>query len=202
MRRNSTPKAKSLRANRGGTRKSGQRGSMKADPALQLRPEYRGEPCVALKLNRSPLVQITTVTTGAVAVDLPIRSADIPTFSTRFAAWKEWRIVKTVCRLKCLSSTATGIMNMWFDNQAYAPTSSLSQNERALRVNVSSVDREHTLTYTPHDVDEQAWTAVGTDFTSGYIKLFTNTADYGAPIVVTSVTLLDVLHTVQFRGFV
>lgn len=171
------------------------------DPALALRPEFPGEPCVSLKINRNPLTLVTTVTTGVIASVSPIRSADIPTFSTRFAGFKEWRIVKTVVKFKNFSSNTTGLLCQWFDNQTYTPSLVTSVNTRGQRFNMSSIGKDHVLVYTPHDVDEQAWTAIGTDFTSGYIMFYTNNAEYGAPTTVTQVGTAEIVHTVQFRGF-
>lgn len=143
----------------------------------------------------------TTVTTGVIASVSPIRSADIPTFSTRFAGYKEWRIVKTVVKFKNFSSANAGLLVLWFDNQTYTPTLATSVDTRGLRFNMSDITKNHVLTYVPHDVDEQAWTAMGTDFTSGYIMFYTNNADYGAPVAITQIGLAEIVHTVQFRGF-
>jgi hypothetical protein len=175
------------------------RRSRATDPNLILRPEFKGQPVVSLKISGNP--ETLTTSSGSIAQSIAINPSLIADFATRFSGFHEWRIVKTEVKIRNFSSSNAGLLNFWFSSENATPTSSSAINSRALRFNVSDITKDHILTYTPHDVEDQNWTSVGTAFTSGYMKIYTDNPNYGASMTATPLSILDTTHTVQFRGF-
>jgi len=207
MNRNGNQKVNSLRANRGGTRKSGQHRYMKVskqDNALLLRPEYKGQPVTALIISGGQQVLSTTITTGVIAFTTPIEAALIPNFATRFAAFSEFRLIKAKARIASFSSTLPGLLNQWFsEDDTSTPTTAKAQNAMARRFPACDV-QVNQLSYVPHDPAQQTWQLVssGAATSIGNHKIFTNNPDYGASTVATQYLSLEYELTVQFRGFI
>lgn len=176
----------------------------RSDPALRLVPLYKGMPTVTHKIAAQTVPLSTLVTSGTVAQNITLSSANITNFTTRFAGYDEFRIVKAEVIVRCASSTASGIANMWFvEDTSSNPSNTSSLQARAIRFNWSDVTKPHRITYKPHDPAQQTWTVVnGGNPTIGYFKIYTDNVNYGSPIVVTMVATVEVLYTVQFRGFV
>jgi hypothetical protein len=176
----------------------------RTDPALRLVPLYKGMPSATHIVQGTAIVSTTIVTSGQVATNVTLSSAQIPNFATRFEGYDEFRIIKAEARMMCTSSTCTGIMNAWFvEDTVTTPSSALAFNTKKLQFNLSAVNRPHVLTYSPHDPAQQTWTVVnGGAPAIGYFKLYTDTANFGAPAVVTICLVTNFYYTVQFRGFV
>lgn len=204
-RKNAT--AKSLRNSKrnliqGGRRTRGSTLSNR-DNALLLRPEYLGQPVVSHRVLGIPIPMITTVTTGVYAVDVPLLSTQIQNFSTRFAGYLEYRLVKVKARTRMFSSINPGLLSQWFsEDNAATPTATTAQNSMSQQFSISSVEEEHDLTYVPHDPAQQIWTLVASGNPSiGNFKVYTDNGNYGAPIAVTTIGIVQLEYTAQFRGF-
>lgn len=203
MNRNGNPKAKSFRANRGGTRKSSQRKGMES--ALILYKEYPGQPTMSMVLEGNYGVLSTTVTSGAIALSLAIaQNGILNNFAARFLAFDQFRVVKAVAKVRLFSTQNPGVLSMFFseDNSA-TPTAIIIGQATCKRFPASDVDRVHTLSYVPHDPAQQTWTTVAAgNPTIGYFKLYTDNAAYGSSIVATQYLSLTFDLTVQFRGLI
>lgn len=207
MFRKNNQKANSLRANRGGTRKSSQQTRMESpsrqDNALILRPEYQGQPVTVLKIPCSPILLSTIVTTGVIAQLTTLYAGLVPNFAARFLAFEQFRIVKAKAKISNFSVTNPGFINQWFDSDnSGTPTTSQAENSLARRF-AASRPGPHVLDYVPHDPAEQGWSLVSAaSGIIGYHKVYTDNANYGSSIVATPYSLLDLELTIQFRGFV
>lgn len=173
------------------------------DDALTLKPEFKGQPVMAVKLTGFPVPITTTVGAGYSAV-VGLQKSNIPNFATRFAGFTEFRVIKAKAKFRNFSSQNAGICNFWFseDNSA-APTSSASIDERAKRFNFSDITKDHSLEYTPHDPAQQTWTTIASgDPVIGYLKIYTNIVEWGCPSAATTIGHYTIDYTVQLRGFI
>jgi hypothetical protein len=203
MRRNSTPKVNSLRANRGGTRKSSQNGrNGNADPALRIRPSYPGQPTLEIWIPGTPEVLSTTVTTGVIAETTTLSNALIPSFSAKWGTtWTDHRITKFRVKLTNFSSTNPGLLSHWFDEEvSTAPTAALAISAKAKRFGASLIGTK-TIEFVVRDPSQLNYSLLTVVTNYGYYKLFTNNADFGSSIVATQYCLKEVEALVQFRGF-
>jgi hypothetical protein len=180
------------------------RNGPRPDPALELRPEYRGQPVVALKVPGIGSVLSTTVTTGVIALNSSLSSAAMNTFTTRFAAFSEYRISKVLVKVRNFATSNPGIGVMWFsEDDSSSPTLTKAVNILGKRFNFSNVDQVHTLSYVPHDPAQQTWTLVASGTpVIGYFKLYTDNTNFGSTIVATQQCNVEFDFTVQFRGFI
>lgn len=171
------------------------------DPALELRPSFRGQPVWSVKALADYHKATTTVTTGLMQVNLAISVADLTNFAARFIAFEEYRIVKSVFRINCFSSTNPGLVVAYIDDDDNtAPTLNNATAHKNITFNASDTGRIHELVYTPHSPTDQAWQTVATGTTAiGYFKVYSSSA-LGASIVATDYIGYVMEHTLQFRG--
>lgn len=178
--------------------------SVGGDNALMLRPEFIGQPVTELKIQSTSGVLGTTVTTGLISLNQSLNSTLIANFTTRFAGFAEFRIVKVMSKLRLFSSTNPGIISQWFsEDDSAANTAAKAANAAAQRISCSAVERVHTLTYVPHDPAQQTWTLVSSGApVVGYHKVYTDAANYGSSIVATPYAYVEYDIFVQFRGLI
>jgi len=178
------------------------RRSTVTDPALILRPEYKGQPLYVSKVESAPFVLTNAATSGLGSLTQAITATFIPSFGTRFDLFDEYRVIKATVRVRCFSSVAPGLGVMWFDDDASSPPSSTdAQRNKALRFNWSDTCNDHVLSWTPHDPSEQLFNPIATAYSPTNFKLFTDNLNYGAPIVATQLCSVSTELTVQFRGY-
>jgi len=179
--------------------------SRRTDPALLLRKEYPGQPVLATSLQGLPVSILTTTSTGLVSIVVGLSPTNISNFAARFLTWQEYRIVKVQVEVNLFSTTQPGLLNTWFESAAApgAPILSQTQNALAKRFSASDVTHKHRFDYVPHDTAEQSWQATNSGVNPvGYYKLYTDNANYGAPIVASQLGIIEVKYFIQFRGFV
>jgi len=175
----------------------------KMDPNLMLRRAYTGQVIQSMKMEGLPA--LVTVTTGTSAFALIASAAGISNFSTRFASlFEEYRIVRIQFRVKFFNSTASGIVITWFDEKSLiAPTLSEARTKSSPQraVNLSRVNRDMVLTWTPHDtVDLQYLDTAASPIGYGAFKLYTDTANFGCLAGAGAICQVYPTYTVQFRG--
>jgi hypothetical protein len=174
------------------------------DNALILRSEYNGQPVMQLRLYGNGGPQLTTVTSGQVALSTALNSSIITNFAARFPGFSEFRISKCIAKMRCFASTSPGIMNAWFsEDDSGTASATIALRTVCKRFNLSDTGKCHELTYVPHDPAQQTWTLVSSGApTIGYFKLYTDNANFGSSIVATAVMLLEYEFDVQFRGLI
>lgn len=175
------------------------------DPVLQLRPAFKGQVCLAMKVQAQPLLFATVVTTGVSQPVVAVSTATITNFATRFGAlWEEYRIVKAKFTVRLFDSTNPGLLVTWVDEKSFsAGTLAESRTKSNLRdaYNLSSVDMLHVLTWTPHDPVDQQYTAIGTAVTFAAFKGYTDGTNYGVNTLANkNAGEIFSEFTFQFRG--
>lgn len=193
--------AKSLGANRGGTRKSGQQRSMKA-LELKLIRSYPNQAVWQVWIPGTPTKFTTTVTTGLIAGTSIVNNANITAFATRFGStFVEYRIIRARFRIRLFGSTNPGVLHFWMDEKSTATPTLAEANERAnLIVSASAVDRQPELSWTAADPVDLAYNAIGTALNSATFKVYTNNAQFGSSIVASDYLEVEPIFEIQFRG--
>jgi hypothetical protein len=179
----------------------------KMDNELLLRPEYKGQTAIVIKINSDPVLITSTVGAGY-SLAKPLRCSDSSNFSTRFQGFLECRLIKDKATAKNFSANNSGIGCMWFtEDDSTTPSSAIALDAKALQYNYASIDKNHKLSYVPHDPTQQQWTTVashsgGVGALIGYLKLYTNITNFGCPTAATQLGSVTLEYTVQFRGLV
>jgi hypothetical protein len=176
----------------------------KRDNALILRPEFKGQPVIVLKIPGLVQILATLVTSGNVVVNNTISSALIYTFAARFVGFTEFRIIKTRAIIRHFSSQSPGTYLTWFaEDDSSTPTAAKALEAPAKYMNWSAVDKEMSLEYVPHDPAQQTWTLVSSGAPAiGYHKIYADNTNFGTSAVASNVGTLRYEHTVQFRGLI
>jgi len=153
-------------------------------------------------VDADPTIYTTTVTTGVIAGNQAISVSNITNFSTRFATWQEYRIIKVQIDWTCVNSTTSGVCVGWVDEAGSSAPSGNSSLAAGGRVEfpLSDVFSKHVKSWTVHDVGDLDYTALGSAQTIGWIKTYTSSALYGAPVAATVAVLMRPKYTMQFRG--
>lgn len=176
----------------------------KRDNALMLRPEYKGQTVVCIKVPGLVQILATAITSGNVVINNTISSALIFQFAARFVGFTEFRIIKTKATIRHFSSANPGTYLTWFsEDDTSTPTAAKALEAPAKFFNFAAVDKETTLVYVPHDPAQQTWTLVSSGAPAiGYHKLYADNTNFGTSAVATNVASLRYTHTVQFRGLI
>jgi hypothetical protein len=149
-----------------------------------------------------PILTNTTVTTGVINTTYPLQAADLQNFATRFGAlFEEYRIVKVKYSYKPFSVTNPGLLVHWIDEkQAAAPTSAEAL-QKSNKQFAASNQSPHTLVWVSNDPLDLQYIDIGTTNTvlCSY-KVYSDNANFGSSIVVTSYGVITGDAWVQFRG--
>lgn len=145
----------------------------------------------------------TTVTTGVIASSLSVSSDRIAGFSTRFGStFDEYRILGVRMAIIPLA-VSVGMTNFWFDEKSSAtPTNTESLERVGKRIPNNSADPKScaTLVWRAKDLLDLQYTAIGTVAAPVYFKTYTDTTNFGAPIVSQPMWLLNFQIDFEFRG--
>lgn len=149
-----------------------------------------------------PIKFTTTVTTGVIASSTQILYTLISSFTTRFATWDEYRVIRVRFHVRFFSSTLPGILRVWVEDRSNAtPTLAIAQADKGLSPNMSDVARRHMLDYRIMDPVYVDYTQLNATQGIGYLNVYTNNAQYGSTVVATDVCVITPEFTIQFRGF-
>jgi hypothetical protein len=199
-------RSKNNKSQKVGNRKAGSRmNSLKRNPLLRLEVEFPGQAHTQQWLSANPLRLITTVTSGEVSNSFALATSSIPNFTTRFAAFQECRVVGARVRVELFSSTQPGMICHWFESglDVSAPSATDAINQIVKRFPASDVFSPHGLQYIPSDPLELQWAPLtGTATIAGNYNVYTDNANYGAPIVVTALGIAQLDLLVQLRGLI
>lgn len=178
----------------------------KKDPNLLLHPAFAGQQVKQFRIEATPQLFSTTITTGVIALDVGISNVLISNFATRFGAtWEEFRIISAQCDVRLFSSTNPGLLIGWFDekNIGVAPTLAESRTKSVPKMgfNASSVDTLHKFRWTAHDITDLVYTATNANKFPVDFKIYSDLANYGSSAVATAYGEVFTTLVVQFRGF-
>jgi hypothetical protein len=165
---------------------------------------YPGQQVVKLKLTGVPNLVSTTVTTGVIAATYQVQAADITNFATRFGnAFDEYRILGCDINVRPVNS-ASGVSAMFFDEKSQAAPTLADASERTLSLHTNSNASSQSVIvhrWRARDLLDLEYTAISTTTVIPVtFKIYTDTANYAAPIVVTAVWLVEPSLYIEFRG--
>lgn len=188
-----------------GTTKKPSRKQKRQDPNLQLRPAFRGQVCMSMKIEGTPVLFANASTTGLVNPVCLVNTSSISNFATRFGAlFEEYRFVKASFSVRLFSSTATGLLVSWVDEKVFsAPTLAESRTKSNTKdmLNASAVDKSIKLIWTPHDNRDLQYTDIGTSTSFAAFKIYSDSPNYGINSTFsTNIGEIFPVFTVQFRG--
>jgi hypothetical protein len=188
------------------SRRSSRRRGSKLSIGAQLSdgPAYAGQQKSVFRLPGTPTLLTTTVTSGLIANSTNISTGNISGFSTRFGStFDEYRILGCDVIMRPVAAS-TGISVVMFDEKSSAvPTSSDAANRvgrRLINSNASSDGGSVVMKWRARDLVDLQYTAIGTGVTPCYVKVYTDAATWGAPVVATALWIIEPMLIIEFRG--
>jgi len=172
---------------------------------LELHPSFKGQPCAAFKVHGGPHLLTTTVTTGVVAAVTAIDPvADVVDWATRFGAmWREYRVVKAILEIELFSTTNSGILSYYPEEvTSSAPSAATMNHVTCKRISCADVTKRHRHEWVPSGPSDLAYLQSTVSSAAAYFKIYTDTANFGSPAVVTVLGIYTVTYTIQAREFI
>jgi len=166
-------------------------------------PAYAGQQHVRLRLEGTPALLTTTITTGVIASATQINIAGLTGFAARFGStFDEYRILGADVRVTPVSASS-GVSKMWFDEKgSSAPTANEAQERTAVplaNTNAMASSRK-TMRWRARDLLDLQYAPIGTGGTPVTFKVYTDLATWGAPIAATNIWLVEPVYIFEFRG--
>jgi hypothetical protein len=150
-----------------------------------------------------PVKVTTTVTTGVAAVAYEADAVStVLGYGTRFSStFQEKRLIKARFKVTMLTPS-TGVLVSLFDEKVVSiPTANQSKEMDILsRDPITNVLKPKTFTWIARDIEDLEFEPVATASTPVTFKCYTNTADWGATIVITDIAIIEPTFWIQFRG--
>jgi len=148
----------------------------------------------------------TTVTTGVIASTTAIQASLNANFAARFGTcFDEYMIQSALFKFDMCSSALPGLLNVWIEsniNSGAAPTLTDAKQNKTTTFAAGSNQRTHTIFFNPKNTVTQAWTLCTTTTAPiGYLKVYTNNADFASSIVATDYVVISGVLTVAFRNY-
>lgn len=175
------------------------------DPNLNLHPAFPGQYVTTMKLPGLTTVASTTVTTGALAVNQNVNpNLFLNNAAALSAVFKEYRVIKSVLKIKTFSSTLPGQMNAWVDETlTTAPTAAQAQQYQGVTTFPAGANEfTHIVKWVPHSPTELAYVPTGSSSTNATFKIYTDNANFGSSVVATQYISYQQMFTIQFRGVI
>lgn len=173
-------------------------------PRFDDSQSYAGQTRYRVELPSLSTVRSTTVTTGVIAFNFGVSAAEITGFASRFGnTFDEYRIVGARVLIRPCSAS-TGVSSMWFDEKSpSAPTANESNERFGDRLcNSNAMSKSFTqMRWSARDLLDLEFTDTGTtSVTPVTFKVYTDAANWGAPITVTPLWVLEMFITFEFKG--
>jgi len=157
-------------------------------------PAYAGQQVCKLKLEGTPSLLSTTITTGVIASAISINFGQVTGFLTRFnSTFDECRILGCDVRITPVSASS-GVSKMWFDEKSSStPTANEAQERTAMPLaNTNTMSKSRTLMrWRARDLLDLQYNAVSATATPVTFKVYTDLATWGAPAAVTALWLIE-----------
>lgn len=155
-----------------------------------------------------PIIQQNlAIVAGVCASSVALDTTVIQDWATRFAAvFREYAIVGARLELRMNNVAVTsGMAAAFLDEQsAAAPTPSNALNRPRLDMIVGPlfVPRAYRLDWTPRDILDLDYVAVGTNFTPVWLKVITDNGNFGTQNTTTGSIIVTGSLALSFRGYV
>jgi len=172
---------------------------------LELHPSFRGQPCATFKCHGLPHLLTTTVTTGVVAAVTAVDPVtDVNSWATRFGAlWREYRVVKATLEIELFNTANPGILSFYPEEvTSSAPSAATVNNVTTKRISCADVFKVHRHVWVPSGPQDLGYIQGTVSSASAWFKLYTDTANFGAPAVVTVLGVYTVTYVIQAREFI
>ena len=157
----------------------------------------------SLTMRIPELIGKYTATSGAVSGNTQLTAALITNFATRFAAFDEYRILCFDFEIMPVSAN-TGTAMVWVEPLSNsAPTTATAQSNIGSFVNfhAACTKTPYKLRYAPTDSTLIGFQPISTTtFGYGYLKVFTNAADFASLAGNLDIIVVRAMITIQFRG--
>lgn len=165
---------------------------------------YKDQALASFKVRGNASLLSTTITTGVIANSYVVTNSNIQNFSSRFAnSWDEYRIIKAHFAIRPVSPTASGITAFFFDEKLNSSPVLLDSQERNVKLLPNSSNNSksvYELEWSARDVADLVWTATTANLNPVWFKTYTDGANWGSPVVVTPLWIIQPTFTLQFRG--
>jgi len=154
-------------------------------------------PCSSIPLN-------FTVTTGVISSSVDFNpTAAVTNWNPRFSdLYEEFRIMEVAMTINSASSTNSGIFRMFWDEKSSSVPTAGAANERGTIIHACSDLRPRIAKWLAKDLADLDYIPILTSVHPVYFKLYTDSANYGSPIVATMAVVLTSKMRIQFRGYI
>jgi len=164
---------------------------------------YRSQQKCVLTVPGTPFLLTTTITTGVISALAAVGTGAITSFAARFGStFDEYRVLGANLKITPVAAS-TGVSKLWFDEKSNAAASLVDSQERnALALaNTNAMSKSQAvMKWRARDLLDLQYTPIATATTPVYWKLYTDTANWGAPVAVTALWLVEVDTIIEFRG--
>jgi len=164
---------------------------------------YAGQQKALLRLEGAPRLLTTTVTTGVVADPYLVTTNNINDFASRFSTtFDEYRIVGADVKVTPVTASS-GISKMFFDEKSSAAPTLKNSEERTVvpMANTNAMSKSmRVFRWRAKDLLDLQYSPIGTPYTPVTFKVYTDAANYGAPIAVTNLWIVETVFIIEFRG--
>jgi hypothetical protein len=189
---------------RSAKRKGAKKGKSPRGPVLRLERSYPNQPVVTHMVPCASIPLSFTVTTGIVsaAIDFAATVAVLD-WTPRFTQlYEEFRVVSGEASIQMMSSSNTGVMCFFWDEKTSTAPTAGAANERALIRKSCSDITKAVVTWHARDLADLAYQPIGTTYHPVFLKVYTDTANFNAPITAIPAVVISCRLIIQFRGFV
>lgn len=129
----------------------------------------------------------------------------VPSFSTKFAAFREWVLcgLRFEIRLNNVVNTQGVVVAYVDEKTSAAPTAAEALGHPRLDMQVAPLfeRKPYIIDWIPRDLNDEAYTQVGTAFSPVYLKVFTNNANFVTGATTTGQVIVTGSLALQFRGY-
>lgn len=168
-------------------------------------PSSKGQQRAMLKLLGATQLLTTTVTTGVIAVTYAVAPvANIFGWATRFQnSFEEYRLLGVRFYIRPITAS-TGVTKFWFDEKSTSnPTANEAQERTVVAVlpnTNANVASAKMVSWRARDLLDLEYSAIGAATQPVNFKIYTDTASFGAPVVATTLWLIEPEYHIEFRG--
>ncbi len=185
-------------------KQSRRRGDRASVPGFSFEPSYQGQQRVRVKLEVTPTVLSTTVTTGVIAASfLPDPTTVVGDWATRFEkTFDEYRLLGIDVKLESLVAS-TGVTRCWWEEKNQVPPD-LKESQQQTIVstlrNTNAARQRVAFQWRAKDLEDLQFIDTAVSFTPVCFQIYTDATNYGSPIVATPLWLLSAVLHVEFKG--
>jgi hypothetical protein len=152
-------------------------------------------------------IQIATIAAGATATVIPLDTTAVNGWAGRFAAtFREYAIVGAALELRLNNvATTAGLVLAFLDEVSNAaPTATMALDRARLDMTCGPlfVPKAYRMKWVPRDLLDLDYTAIGTNFTPVWLKLFSSVADTQTNVATTGQVLVTGTLALTFRGYI